>query len=274
MKEMKLSLTGTTVAKVNDKSPSLLILKYALTGHEFVVPKMRHLRRKLEYEGVIGVNMGKNKFGEPLHDLPMGVKVFSPTANYLVVNISTPNAPNLQELLREVHKARLLFDAEKQRPIFLKLSPDLSENELKEIVKIARMKEHKVDGFIISGASTERNLNLQSQNKHRTEFGGLSGKPLKERSNKMIEDVFKLTNGKAIIIGSGGIFSGKDAYEKILAGATAIEIYTSFMYYGPPIVNRIKRELNEILLQNGYQNVKEAIGKGVAMKKTKFLFFW
>ena len=102
------------------------------TGHEYVVPQMRHLRRKLEYEGVIGVNMGRDKFADALHDYPMGVKVFSPTANYLVVNISSPNTPNLRdmqrkenlrELLREVLKARLLFDEEKQRPIFVKLSP-------------------------------------------------------------------------------------------------------------------------------------------------------
>lgn len=189
------------------------------------MPIMRHLRRKLCYEEVIGVNMGKNKFGDALKDYSMGVKVFSPTANYLVVNISSPNTPNLRDmqqkenlkgLLKEVLEARLLFDIEKQRPIFVKLSPDLSYEELKEIVDVTKKKECKIDGFIISNTTTER-PNLKS--KHREESGGLSGKPLKEKSTKMIEDVYKLTNGKCTIVGVGGVSSGKDAYEKILAGA-------------------------------------------------------
>lgn len=224
--------------------------------------------------------MGQNKFGDALYDYPMGVKVFSPTANYLVVNISSPNTPNLRdmqrkeklkELLKEVLKARLLFDEEKQRPIFVKLSPDLSYLELKEIVEVTKKKECKVDGFIISNTTIERDPNLKS--KHSAESGGLSGKPLKEKSTKMIEDIYKLTNGKYAIIGVGGVSSGRDAYEKILAGATVVQIYSSFIYHGPPIVNRIKRELNEILLENGYANVQDAVGKGVELKKSKF-FFW
>jgi dihydroorotate dehydrogenase len=223
--------------------------------------------------------MGKNKNGDALHDYPMGVKVFSPTASYLVVNISSPNTPNLRDmqrkenlrdLLKEVLKARLLFDEDKQRPILVKLSPDLSFNELKEIVDVTKNKECKIDGFIISNTTTERD-NLQS--KHRTESGGLSGKPLKEKSTKMIEDVYKLTNGKCVIVGVGGISSGRDAYEKILAGASVVQIYSSFIYHGPPIVTKIKKELNEILLENGYKNVQDAVGKGVELKKSKF-FFW
>lgn len=241
---------------------------------------MRHLRRKLYYDEVIGVNMGKNKFGDAMHDYPMGVKVFSPTANYLVVNISSPNTPNLRdmqrkenlrELLKEVLKARLLFDEEKQRPILVKLSPDLSYEELKEIVEVTKKKECKIDGFIISNTTIDRDPNLKS--KHSAESGGLSGKPLKEKSTKMIEDVYKLTNGKYVIVGVGGVSSGKDAFEKILAGASVVQIYSSFIYHGPPIVTRIKRELNDILLENGYKNVQEAVGKGVALKKSKF-FFW
>lgn len=223
--------------------------------------------------------MGKNKFGDALHDYSMGVKVFSPTASYLVVNISSPNTPNLRdmqrkenlkELLKEVIKARLLFDEEKQRPIFVKLSPDLSYDELKEIVEVTKKKECKVDGFIISNTTIDRDPSLKSE--HKMEIGGLSGKPLKEKSTKMIEDVYKLTNGKCVIVGVGGISSGKDAYEKILAGASVVQIYSSFIYHGPPIVTRIKKELNEILLENGYKNVQEAVGKGVAMKKSGW--FW
>lgn len=251
------------------------------TGHEYVVPVMRHLRRKLDYKEVIGVNMGKNKWADALRDYPQGVKVFSPTASYLVVNISSPNTPNLRDmqkkdnlrdLLKAVLKARLLFDIEKQRPIFVKLSPDLNLDELKEIIDVTKQKDCKVDGFIISNTTVERSPNLQS--KHKGEIGGLSGKPLRDKSTEMIENVYKLTNGKMTIIGVGGVSSGQEAYEKILKGASVVQIYTSFVYHGPPIVTKIKRELNEILLTNGYTNVSEAVGKGVKLERKSRLFFW
>lgn len=225
--------------------------------------------------------MGKNKWQQDaIHDYSMGVKVFSPTASYLVVNISSPNTPklrdmqrkeNLRELLKAVVKARLLFDEEKQRPIFVKLSPDLSYDELKEVVAVSKEKQCKIDGFIISNTTTDRDFNLKSE--HKLETGGLSGKPLKEKATKMIEDVYKLTNGKTTIIGVGGIENGNDAFEKILAGASVVQIYTSFIYHGPPIVPKIKRELVDILNENGYKTVSEAIGKGVKLQKKRF-FFW
>lgn len=253
-----------------------------LIGHEYVVPQMRRLR-KLDYKEVIGINLGKNSWTDSLHDytlsVTLGVKVFSPTANYLVVNISSPDSKemrkseNLKEILKEVIRARLLFDEEKQRPIFIKLSPDLSLDELKDIVDVTRKKECKIDGFIISNTTIGRmEFNLRS--KHQAESGDLSGKPLREKSTKMIEDVYKLTNGKTVIIGAGGISSGQDAFEKILAGASVVEIFTSFMYHGPPVVVKIKRELNDVLLLNGYKNVSEAVGKGVQLnKKLKFVFW-
>jgi dihydroorotate dehydrogenase len=249
-------------------------------GHGFVVPIMRHLRRHLGYPEIIGINLGKNKYSDAMHDYPMGVKVFSPTANYLVVNISSPNTPNLRDmqkkenlkdLLKEVHKARLLFDVDKQRPIFVKLAPDLTQKELKEIVEVAKQKDCKIDGFIISNTTIDRDLDLKSEN--RNETGGLSGRPLKDKSTKMIEEVYRLTNGEMKIIGVGGVASGEDAYEKILAGASVVQIYTSFIYHGPPIVTKIKRELNDVLLKNGYKNVSEAVGKGVTKPKKRFFLF-
>lgn len=242
---------------------------------------MRHLRRKCDYNEVIGVNMGKNKMGDALYDYSMGVKVFSPTANYLVINLDDTNTPNLREiqkkenlvlLLKEVRTARLLFDEEKQRPIFLKISPDLTYEELKDIIEVTMKKECKIDGFIISNTTVDRDVSLQS--KHGVEEGGLSEKPLKEKSTKTISDVYKLTNGKMTIIGVGGVASGRDAYEKILAGASAVQIYSAFIYHGPPVVTKIKRELNEILLQEGFKNVAEAAGKGVALQNKSKFFFW
>lgn len=249
-------------------------------GHEFVVPILRHLRIHLNYDKVIGVNLGKNKYASAMHDYPLGVKVFSTKADYLVVNISSPNTPNLRdmqksenlkELLQEVHKARLLFDEEKQRPIFVKIAPDLTSAELKQIVDVTKRKDCKIDGFIISNTTIDRDLDLKSAN--RDEQGGLSGRPLKDKSTKMIEEVYRLTNGKMKIIGVGGVFDGRDAYEKILAGASVVQIYTSFVYHGPPVVSKIKRELSDLLAQNGYESVKDAVGKGVELPKKRFFFF-
>lgn len=102
---------------------------------------------------------------------------------------------------------------------------------------------------------------LRSENS--AEVGGLSGKPLKEKSTRMIEDAYKLTNGKVPIIGAGGVSSGQDAYDKIVAGASAVQLYSSFVFHGPPLVTKIKRELEEILKGNGFESVEQAIGQGV-----------
>jgi dihydroorotate dehydrogenase len=164
-----------------------------------------------------------------------------------------------------------LFDEDAQRPIFFKLSPDLNDSELREIVSVTREKNCKVHGFIISN-STHEHDNLKS--KYAREEGALSGVPLREKSTKMIEDVYKLTKGDTVIIGCGGIKSGKDAYEKILAGASAIQIYTSFIYHGPPVVEKIKSELSELLIKNRYASVSEAVGKGVMIEGRKRRFKW
>lgn len=138
-------------------------------------------------------------------------------------------------------------------------------------MSVTREKNCKVHGFIISN-STHEHDNLKS--KYAREEGALSGVPLREKSTKMIEDVYKLTKGDTVIIGCGGIKSGEDAYEKILAGASAIQIYTSFIYHGPPVVEKIKRELSELLIKNGYANVSEAVGKGVMIEGRKRRFKW
>jgi dihydroorotate dehydrogenase len=249
-------------------------------GHSFLVPKMRSLRRREEYKEIIGFNIGKNKKSNYVNDISLNVKVFSPVANYLVINIDSKSLTensyddlkkkeNLRTVLTEVNRARLLFDDEKQRPIFLKLSPDLTNNELKDIVDVTKEKNCAVHGYIISNSTLDYNFSPQSKY-HDVENGRLSGKPLREKSTRMIEEVYKLTNGKAAIIGVGGIFTGRDAYEKILAGASALQIYTSFILYGPPVVNKIKRELSELLINDGYKNVGEAVGKNVKLQKKRF----
>jgi len=263
------------------QSPAASHSIFHFTGHEFVWRKLRELRRNLDYLGIIGVNLGKNKLSDDANrDYVEGVKLFSGSSSYLVINVSSPNTPGLrnmqqksilQSLLKAIIKTRELFDEDKQRPIFLKLAPDLSSEELKEVTDVIKKRDCKIDGFIISNTTVDRDLNLQS--KHQSEIGGLSGRPLKDKSTKMIEDVYKLTSGKVPIIGVGGISNGQEAYEKILAGASVVQIYTSFVYHGPPVVTKIKRELDALLQQNGYSNVGEAVGKAVKLEKRRW-FFW
>lgn len=205
---------------------------------------------------------------DPVKDYVDGLKLFSPVADYLVINVSSPNTPGLRDmqqkdslktLLTKINEAKTTLETPK--PIFLKLAPDLSESEVKDICKTIKRKECHIDGLIISNTTIDRSMVLRSKNSD--EIGGLSGKPLKEKSTRLIEDVYKLTNGKIPIIGVGGVGSGQDAYEKIIAGASAVQIYTSFVYEGPPVVTKVKAELEEILKGNNFESVKEAVGQGV-----------
>lgn len=201
-----------------------------------------------------------------------GVEKFAPIADYLVINISSPNTPGLRDLqnqddlrvlLANILTARntLAKSNEHRVPIVLKLAPDLSDKELRDIATVIKRKECQIDGLIISNTTVERSYQLKSS--AAVEVGGLSGAPLTERSTEMIGQMYKLTQGRVPIIGVGGVFSGLDAYNKILAGASVVQIYTSFAFHGPPVVNKIKRELDTLLQANGYKNVADAVGRGI-----------
>lgn len=205
-----------------------------------------------------------------MSDYVQGVKLFGPIADYLVVNVSSPNTPGLRDmqhkdilynLLRATISARNGLQNERKPPIFLKLSPDLSNSEMEEVANVLKQKECKIDGLIISNTTVERNSSLISSESNQQ--GGLSGAPLTQKSTKMIAQMYKLTNGKMPIIGVGGVFSGQDAFDKIMAGATIIQLYTAFIYHGPFVVTKIKRELSILLEQHGYKTVNDAVGKGV-----------
>lgn len=215
--------------------------------------------------------MGKNKEStDYANDYVVGVEKFAPLADYLVINVSSPNTPGLRDLQHQNHLKQLLSCVIEKRnsiaasgqpnvPIFLKLAPDLTNDEINQIAKVIRQKGCTVDGIIISNTTVERQPSLMNDKK--TEIGGLSGAPLTDRSTELIRQMYRLTGGKVPIIGVGGVFSGKDAFDKIQAGASVIQIYSSFIYHGPPIVSKIKRELDCLLKENGYENVAEAVGK-------------
>lgn len=181
--------------------------------------------------------------------------------------ISSPNTAGLRDLqqsnqlkllLSKVIEARDNLEQSERPPIFLKISPDLSDADVSDIVSVISKRECRVDGLIVSNTTVDRSESLKS--KEKIEVGGLSGAPLTERSTKLIAKIYTLTKGQIPIIGVGGIFTGQDAYDKITAGASVIQLYTSLIYHGPPIVQKIKKELNDLLEANGLENVEKARG--------------
>lgn len=249
-------------------------------GHDIVYNRLHNLR-KTNYVGIIGVNLGKNKNSEdPLEDYVSGIRKFADVADYLVINISSPNTPGLRSLQSKHHLKELLSGVVAARedlppncwtPIFLKLSPDLTNEEKKDIANVLRDPKCAIDGLIISNTTVGRPENLQSNSV--SEEGGLSGRPLRDLSTNLIAEMYSLTGGKIPIIGVGGIFTGQDAYDKICAGASAVQLYTSFIFYGPPRITRIKKELDELLRTNNYQSVKDAVGTK-AIKLTENRSWW
>lgn len=240
-------------------------------GHEVVYERIQKLRKDGDLKVTLGINLGRNKTSQDnIEDYVQGIRKFSVLADYLVVNISSPNTPGLrtmqnkstlQSLLTEIVKARNALPPSEQRPILVKIAPDLSDGCVQEIIAVIQKKECAIDGLIVSNTTIDRPSDLKSINAG--QIGGLSGAPLSTKSTQLVAKVYKWTNGKVPIIGVGGIFSGRDAYDKILAGASAVQLYTALIYHGPPIVTRVKRELEELLRQDGYESVQQAVGKGV-----------
>ena len=222
---------------------------------------------------LLGINIGKNKTSsDAVSDYELGVNYLSSYCDYLVINVSSPNTPGLRALQSKNELIKILKAAkstlasksanQKNPPpppkILLKIAPDLSGDELKDIAKLVLDVKNGVDGLIISNTTISRSNNLISEN--REEIGGLSGKPLRELSNQCISDMYRLTQGKIPIIGCGGVSSGEDAYEKIRLGASLIQFYSGLVYQGFPITGRIKRELVACLKRDGFTNIQQAIG--------------
>ena len=216
-------------------------------------------------DGIIGINIGPNKdTKEQKEDFCIGLKNFMQLADYITINISSPNTEGLrdfhnQEKLNDLLKSlnKIKNEEKKNIPILLKISPDISDNHISEIVTIAI--ENSISALILTNTTNVNRDNLTSDSKN--EEGGLSGEPLQELSTQMIKKFYKKLSGKIPIIGVGGVNSGKSAYEKITAGASLLQLYTGFVYKGPAIVKNIKQELIEILKNKGFSNIKEAIGK-------------
>ncbi len=220
----------------------------------------------------LGVNIGKTKVVELIRahtDYEFSFEQLWKLADYFTVNVSSPNTPNLRELqdesfLQEILQAlaqtnrrlSLKYDST-QKPILVKIAPDLTFQQVDSVLGVV---EKTQTSGILATNTTIRRDHLCSNEELYSESGGLSGKPLKDISTEMISHIYKSTGGKFLIVGAGGIFSGDDAYEKIKAGASLVQIYTGFIYEGPLICKKINRRLVQLLERDGFKNISEAVG--------------
>ena len=224
---------------------------------------------------VLGVNIGKSRdvpIDAAIPDYLASFEAVYPVADYIAVNVSSPNTPNLRELQRPDLLNELLNALQTRnrelatqlslsgpRPLLLKIAPDLTENEIQSIVEVAT--RNRIAGIIATNTTVSRSgLRSTTAELEACGEGGLSGAPLRRQSNEVIALLYRLTRGQLPIIGVGGVFTAADAWEKICAGASLIQLYTGFIYEGPAVAKRINEGLTEILQRERFQSLDEAVG--------------
>jgi dihydroorotate dehydrogenase len=215
--------------------------------------------------GVVGVNLGKNKDGEAAADYASGARALAHYADYLVINVSSPNTPGLRALQGRAELERLIAAVRAELPdpappLVLKIAPDLTEADRRDIAAVAL---ERLDGLIVSNTTIARPDGLRDPAK--SETGGLSGRPLFRPSTELLAEMYRLTAGRLPLVGVGGVEDGATAYAKIRAGASLVQLYSALVYEGPGLIVRIKRELAELLRRDGFDHVAQAVGADVAL---------
>ena len=214
--------------------------------------------------GILGINIGPNKDSKNrLADYLLGLKSFYNVADYITINISSPNTENLRNFHDESKLQELLKCISKEKnnlnskiPIAVKISPDIHEDQINLISEI--LLENEIKAIIVSNTSEATRDKLSNIQRHQK--GGLSGKPIEEKSNILINKFYKLLKGKIKIIGVGGVDSGQAAYDKFIAGADFVQLYTGMVFKGPNIAGIIKKDLKELLIRDGVKNYTEIVG--------------
>ena len=208
-------------------------------GH-LQVRKRLELLRAGGFNGILGINLGKNQSStSAVEDFVAGVRQFSHLADYLVINVSgLQQSQNLKTLIQSVLAARRDLQLSRAPPLLVKISPELSDQELQDIAEVVSAPDSRVEGLVISNTSTAT-----------------------------ISRMFSLTGGRVPIVGVGGVRSGKEAWEKVLAGASLVQVYTGLVHHGPPLVSRVRRELGQLLEEGGFSNIQEAVGADHTRRK-------
>ncbi|XP_054856273.1 dihydroorotate dehydrogenase (quinone), mitochondrial [Eublepharis macularius] len=239
-------------------------------GHAAVRRRLwarREAQQRLGEAGMpLGINLGRNRSSaDAAADYVAGVRALGPLADYLVVNVSSPNTPGLRALqgkgqlrllLAQVLAERDALTCERKPAVLVKIAPDLTAQDKEDIARVVC--ETGVDGLVVTNTTVSRPSTLRGA--LRDEEGGLSGAPLRQLSTQTVREMYSLTQGRVPIIGVGGVCSGQDALEKIRAGASLVQMYTALTYCGPPVVGAVKQELEALLRKQGFQSVKDAVG--------------
>lgn len=235
-------------------------LGFNSSGAESVCSRIKNNPPK----SLLGINIGPNKdtFNR-INDYLIGLRTFYNLADYLTINISSPNTENLRSFHNQQELENLISAIDKEKkvlktkiPTTIKISPDINGNQIDQIAEV--FLNYNIPAIIISNTTENNRDSLVNSNKYQK--GGLSGKPLEEKSNLLIKKFYKIFQGKIKIIGVGGVDSGKSVYEKLLCGANLIQLYTGMVYEGPNIVNKIIEELNGILKKEGISDLNTIIG--------------
>lgn len=224
------------------------------------------LAAKERPKGVVGLNIGMNKTTtEPAKDYCYLIRLLAPMADYLTINISSPNTPGLRDLQKREPLLELLDAVKEERakscrthspPLLVKLAPDLDEEQQAEMAQT--LLDAGIEGVILGNTTLDRPDYLNAE--FRAEKGGLSGQPLTDKSTAIIRNFYRLTDGKLPIIGVGGVSNGEQAYAKIKAGASLVQLYTALVFEGPDVSYSINRELLELLKLDGLNAITDAVG--------------
>jgi dihydroorotate dehydrogenase len=233
---------------------------------------LRRLANRAHLSGIVGVNVGANKDSpDRIADYVRLIETLAPVASYFTVNVSSPNTPGLRNLQQAAALddllARVIDARERVRqnagdsPVLLKIAPDLTLNELDDVVHIARSR--RIDGMIVGNTTIARSSSLREQSRAK-EQGGLSGRPLFRLSTRMVAETYVRAEGAFALVGVGGIDSGGAALTKIRAGASLIQLYSSLIYKGLGLADDIKRDLASTLLRTGRGSLTEIVGADAA----------
>ncbi len=236
-------------------------------GSEKILSNLKSFYQNKDINKIVGINIGKNKSTQnDIDDYLYCVEKLGLYSDYITINISSPNTPGLRDLqlrgrietlVKKIQKKQSEIKQLVKKPIFIKISPDLDDEQLRDIALMSLA--NNVKGLIISNSTIKRPNTLIST--YKNEVGGLSGKPIFLNSTILLKKMYSLTNGQIILIGVGGISSGHECYEKIKAGASLVQLYTALVYEGPQIINKILKELDELITIDGYKNISDVIGK-------------
>ena len=262
----------TPLAQIGNPKPRLFRLKEdsaIINRFGFNNDGMHEVSKRLSKRpsnGIVGLNLGANKnSADRINDFATVFKTCSEFIDFATVNVSSPNTENLRKLQSDKELRKLLNEVSAGQdglktkvPVFLKIAPDLEQEELKNIALVAT--DTRIDGIIATNTTISRN-NLKSSYQH--EKGGLSGAPIFEMSTRVLAQLYSITEGKIPLIGVGGVFTGEQLFQKIQAGASLVQIYSALIYSGFSVTNKILRELDISLRENGFKNVEDAVGTGV-----------